>query len=129
MKVQLAGVNHRTAPVNIRERLAIPEWRIEEATRKLLEHPGVAECVVFSTCNRVEFLTCSESHLDLQDFIRDYLKTDVSQIREHLYTHLDDDAVRHVFRVAASLDSMIVGEPQILGQVKHSYSVAKGVGG
>ncbi|MFL6438335.1 MAG: glutamyl-tRNA reductase [Terriglobales bacterium] len=128
MKLQLAGVNHRTAPVEVRERLAIPEWRLEEATRKLLEHPGVAECVVFSTCNRVEFAVCSEAGADLHGFIREYLLTDVSQIREHLYEYGGDDVVRHVFRVAASLDSMIVGEPQILGQVKHSYAVGKAVG-
>lgn len=129
MKLQLVGVNHKTAPVEVRERLAIPEWRLEEATRKLLEHPGVDECVVFSTCNRVEFAVCSEAgDADLHSFIREYLLTDVSQIREHLYERRDNEVVRHVFRVAASLDSMIVGEPQILGQVKHSYTVGKAVG-
>src|SRR5215469_2648379 len=129
MKLQLLGVNHKTAPVEVRERLAIPEWRLEEATRKLLEHPGVEECVVFSTCNRVEFAVSSESgDADLHGFIREYLSTDVSQIREHLYERRDDDVVRHIFRVAASLDSMIVGEPQILGQVKQSYAIGKAVG-
>ena len=129
MRLQLLGVNHKTAPVEVRERLAIPEWRLEEATRKLLEHPGVEECVVFSTCNRVEFAVSSESgDADLHGFIREYLSTDVSQIREHLYERRDDDVVRHIFRVAASLDSMIVGEPQILGQVKHSYTIGKAVG-
>jgi glutamyl-tRNA reductase len=128
MKLQLVGVNHRTAPVEVRERLAIPEWRLEEATRKLQQHPGVAECVVFSTCNRVEFAVCSEVEADLHSFIHEYLLTDISRIREHLYEYSGDDVVRHVFRVAASLDSMIVGEPQILGQVKHSYTVGKAVG-
>lgn len=129
MKLQLLGVNHKTAPVEVRERLAIPEWRLEEATRKLLDHPGVEECVVFSTCNRVEFAVCSEAgDADLRGFIGEYLSTDVSQIREHLYERRDDDVVRHIFRVAASLDSMIVGEPQILGQVKYSYTIGKAVG-
>ena len=128
MKFQLLGVNHKTAPVEVRERLAIPEWRLEEATRRLLQYPGVAECVVFSTCNRVEFAVASESGADLHGFIRDYLLTDVSALREHLYEHSGDDVVRHVFRVAASLDSMIVGEPQILGQVKHAYAIGKAVG-
>src|SRR5690349_494781 len=128
MKLQLLGVNHKTAPVEVRERLAIPEWRLEEATRRLLQHPGVSECVVFSTCNRVEFAVCAELTTDLQRFVHDYLLTDVSPLRQHLYEFSGDDVVRHVFRVAASLDSMIVGEPQILGQVKHSYAVAKAVG-
>ena len=128
MKLYLLGVNHKTAPVEVRERLAVPEWRLEEATRRLLEHPGVSECVVFSTCNRVEFAVCSELTADLHSFVRDYLLTDTSQIHQHLYEYSGDDVVRHVFRVAASLDSMIVGEPQILGQVKHSYTVAKAIG-
>src|SRR5690242_17389283 len=128
MKLQLIGVNHKTAPVEVRERLAIPEWRLEEATRKLREHPGVTECVVFSTCNRVEFAVVSESGSDLRGFIRDYLLTDVSALREQLYEHHGDDVVRHVFRVAASLDSMIVGERQILGQVKQPYAIGKAVG-
>ena len=128
MKLQLLGVNHKTAPVEVRERLAIPEWRLEEATRKLFEHPGVAECVIFSTCNRVEFAVCSEAGSNLPEFLHDYLRADLSEIHDHLYEYSGDDAVRHVFRVAASLDSMVVGEPQILGQVKQSYVIGKAVG-
>ncbi|MBV9074440.1 MAG: glutamyl-tRNA reductase [Acidobacteria bacterium] len=128
MNLQLTGVNHKTAPIEVRERLAIPEWRLEEATRKLLEYTDVRECVVFSTCNRVEFVLASENHVDLNGFLREYLMTDPSDLRGHLYEYGGDDVVRHVFRVAASLDSMIVGEPQILGQVKHAYHIGKAVG-
>ena len=128
MNLQLVGVNHKTAPIAVRERLAIPEWKLEEATRKLLEFGGIAECVVFSTCNRVEFVVSSDNRVALDRFLREYLLTDASQIREHLYEYHGDDVVRHVFRVAASLDSMIVGEPQILGQVKQAYNVGKAVG-
>jgi len=128
MRLQLLGVNHKTAPVEVRERLAIPEWRLEEATRSLLEHPGVMECVVFSTCNRVEFAVASENGADLYAFIGDYFRTDASALEEHFYEHNGDDVIRHVFRVAASLDSMIVGEPQILGQVKQAYAIGKAVG-
>ena len=128
MKLQLLGVNHKSAPVEVRERFAIPEWRLEEATRRLLEHPEVAECVVFSTCNRVEFAACSESGADLHAFVREYLGAETAHARQNLYEYAGDDVVRHVFRVAASLDSMVVGEPQILGQVKQSYSVGKAVG-
>lgn len=128
MKFQLIGVNHKTAPVEVRERLAIPEWRIEEATRKLMEFPGIDEGLVLSTCNRVEMTVCSESGADLRGFLRDYMLTDASAIEQHLYEYNDDEVIRHLFRVAASLDSMIVGEPQILGQVKQSYAIARAVG-
>ena len=128
MRLQLLGINHKTAPVEVRGRLAIPEWKLEEATRKLLGHGGVRECVVFSTCNRVEFAVCSDAGADLHAFLREYLLADDSHFGPYLYEYWEDDVVRHVFRVAASLDSMIVGEPQVLGQVKHSYAIAKAVG-
>ena len=129
MRLSLLGVNHRTAPVEIRERFAIPESRLAEATERLAKHPGVEEGMIVSTCNRVELLVSSENgHTDLRGFLRDYFKTEVAPYEEHLYELNEREAVRHLFRVAASLDSMIVGEPQILGQVKEAYAVARGVG-
>jgi glutamyl-tRNA reductase len=128
MKFQLIGVNHKTAPVEVRERLAIPEWRIEEATRRLMEFPGIDEGLVLSTCNRVELTVCSESGAELRGFLREYLLTDPAAIEQHLYEYSHDEVIRHLFRVAASLDSMIVGEPQILGQMKQSYAIARAVG-
>jgi glutamyl-tRNA reductase len=129
MKLSLLGVNHRTAPVEIRERFAIPESRLAEATERLAHYPGVDEGMIVSTCNRVElFVSAANGHTDLRGFLRDYFKTDVSTYEQHLYEFQERDAVRHLFRVAASLDSMIVGEPQILGQVKEAFAVARGVG-
>ncbi len=129
MKFQLIGVNHRTAPVEVREQLAIPESRLGEATRLLAGHPGVAEAMVLSTCNRVELLTrVHNGRADLRGFLGEHFGVDASAYASHLYEYDDRDAVRHVFRVASSLDSMIVGEPQILGQVKESYAVARSVG-
>jgi glutamyl-tRNA reductase len=129
MKFQLLGVNHRTAPVEVRERLAIPESRLAEATRRLAGHPGVAEALVLSTCNRVELLTrVQNGRADLRSFLGEYFGVDASAYAPHLYEREDQEVVRHVFRVAASLDSMIVGEPQILGQVKEAYAVARAVG-
>ena len=129
MKLQLIGVNHNTAPVEVRERLAIPEWRLAEACRQLAEHPGVEEGMILSTCNRVELI----AHLkngsgDLRAFLRDYFQLDLNQFERHLYEYREQDAIRHVFRVAASLDSMVLGEPQILGQVKEAYATARAVG-
>jgi glutamyl-tRNA reductase len=129
MKFQLIGVNHKTAPVEVRERLAIPESRLPEACRKLAEHPAIAEGMIVSTCNRVEFLANMKNGTgDLREFLREYFEVDTSQFENHLYEFREDDAVRHVFRVAASLDSMVVGEPQILGQVKEAYATARAVG-
>jgi len=129
MRFQLIGVNHKTAPVEVRERLAIPESRLAEACKKLAEHPAIAEGMIVSTCNRVEFLANMKNGSgDLREFLREYFAVDPSQFENHLYEFREDDAVRHVFRVAASLDSMVVGEPQILGQVKEAYATARAVG-
>src|SRR5260221_3157804 len=129
MKFQLIGVNHKTAPVEVRERLAIPESRLPEACKKLAEHPAVSEGMIVSTCNRVEFIaTMKNGAGDLREFMREYFETDLAEFENHLYEFREDEAVRHVFRVAASLDSMVVGEPQILGQIKEAYATARAVG-
>jgi glutamyl-tRNA reductase len=129
MKFQLIGVNHKTAPVEVRERLAIPESRLPEACKKLAEHPAVSEGMIVSTCNRVEFIaTMKNGSGDLREFLREYFATDLGEFESHLYEFREDEAVRHIFRVAASLDSMVVGEPQILGQVKEAYATARAVG-
>ena len=129
MRFQLIGVNHKTAPVEVRERLAIPESRLPEACKKLVEHPAVAEGMIVSTCNRVEFIANMKNGAgDLREFMRDYFQVDPSQFESHLYEFREDEAIRHIFRVASSLDSMVVGEPQILGQVKEAYATARAVG-
>ena len=132
----LLGINHNTAPVEVRERLAIPAGRLADATRSLIAAPGVQEGLILSTCNRVELLTVQEkgadhgtdAHADLLRFLNEYFAVPAAAIRPHLYEFREREAVRHLFRVASSLDSMIVGEPQILGQVKEAYTVAKEVG-
>jgi glutamyl-tRNA reductase len=129
MRFQLIGVNHKTAPVEVRERLAIPESRLAEACKRLAEHPAVAEGMIVSTCNRVEFLANMKNGAgDLRSFLRDYFAVDPGEFESYLYEFREDEAVRHVFRVASSLDSMIVGEPQILGQIKEAYATARAVG-
>jgi len=129
----LLGINHNTAPVEVRERLAIPAGRLADATRSLLSSPGVREGIILSTCNRVELLTVQEKGSEanspnLLRFLDEYFAVPAATIRPHLYEFREREAVRHLFRVASSLDSMVVGEPQILGQVKESYTVAKEIG-
>jgi glutamyl-tRNA reductase len=129
MTFQLIGVNHRSAPLEVRERLAISEAKLPEAVQRLAQHPGVDEAMIVSTCNRVELLARSQNGAaDLRSFVRDYFQMAQSDFDKHLYEFKDKDAICHVFRVTSSLDSMVVGEPQILGQVKEAYAVARAVG-
>src|SRR5665213_2260564 len=129
MNFVLIGVNHKSAPLRVREQLAIPATRLEEATRSLLSVPCVREGIILSTCNRVEFLTYQEpAQADLVQFLQDYFAVDTDMLRPYLYEYRASEVVRHLFRVASSLDSLVVGEPQILGQVKESYTVARSVG-
>lgn len=121
------GVNHKTAPIELRERIAIGRDELAEVTRALASVPGVTECMIVSTCNRVELIAAldNQSDPDLTAFLRDQFRLGPNSLEGHVYQHSDKQAVRHLFRVAASLDSMVVGEPQILGQVKEAYSVAR----
>jgi glutamyl-tRNA reductase len=129
MTFQLIGVNHKTAPVEVRERLAIPESRLPEALKCLTKHPGVQEGMILSTCNRVELVTQSKNGgADLRQFLGEFFQVDRAQMDPHLYEYREQDAVRHLFRVTSSLDSMVVGEAQILGQVKEAYATARAVG-
>jgi glutamyl-tRNA reductase len=129
MNFQLIGVNHKTAPVEVREKFDIPESRMPEALKRLVEHPGVDEGVILCTCNRVEVLAqTTNGSADLKGFLHEYFRIDPTQFAPHLYEHREQEAIRHIFRVAASLDSMVVGEPQILGQVKEAYATARALG-
>src|SRR5277367_4503669 len=116
MNFQLIGVNHRTAPVEVRERLAIPESRMADALKRLVGHPGVDEGLILCTCNRVEVLAQTKNgSSDLRSFLQTYFEIKVPELAPHLYEYHERDVIRHLFRVTSSLDSMVVGEPQILG--------------
>ena len=130
MNIVLLGLNHKTAPIALRERLAIGPNQLEEATRSLMKAPGILEGMILSTCNRVELLTSQEADApDLLEFIGGYFDIEPALLAPHMYEYRQEDAVRHLFRVASSLDSMVIGEPQILGQVKSSYLAARAAGG
>jgi len=129
MSLILLGINHKTAPIELRERVAIPREALAGAAMSLLEMAGVSEAMILSTCNRVEILTATDSaSVDIAGFLHQHLSIDPALLRPHLYEYRDREAIRHLFRVAASLDSMVVGEPQILGQVKEAYTVAREAG-
>src|SRR5579871_2519156 len=129
MRYQLIGVNHKSAPLEVRERLAIPESRLPDTCRDLTAYPGIEEGMVISTCNRVEIIThTTNGHADLRGFLHHHFHLDPDELDPHLYEFRAKDAVRHLFRVTSSLDSMVVGEAQILGQVKEAYATARAVG-
>ncbi len=129
MNFFVIGVNHKTAPVEVRERFAIPESQLPEAMQRLARYPGVEEAMIVSTCNRVEMVARSTNgSCDLHGFLREYYNLKPGEYEKYVFEHQKRDAVKHIFRVASSLDSMVVGEPQILGQVKESYAVARAVG-
>lgn len=129
MNFHLIGVNHKTAPVEVRERLAIPESRLPEALKRFTQHPGVDEGLILCTCNRVELLAqTSNGSADLRGFLHEYFHVEPSDFEPHLYEYREHDAIRHLFQVTSSLDSMVVGEAQILGQVKEAYATARAVG-
>jgi glutamyl-tRNA reductase len=127
----LVGASHRTASVDLRERLDFSSRGLEEAVRAVIGRPSATEAVVISTCNRAElYVACHDpktTAADLQTFFSEFHRLPIEQIRPHLYALQDHDAVRHLFRVASGLDSLVVGEPQILGQVKDAFATASRV--
>ena len=132
MRFLITGLNHRSAPVEVRERLAFEEQAIPDALKQLRQSPGVVEGMILSTCNRVEIAVSSEDRAAgaapdhaVAEFLALTRGVERDWVRPYLYTFEDRDAIRHLFRVAASLDSMVVGEPQILGQLKNAYAIAK----
>ena len=130
MKFSITGVNHKSAPVEVRERLAFDESALSQALVALKGRPGFCEGMILSTCNRVEVaLTCEDNsrtaRLAVDEFLADTRQVRREWVTPYLYRFEDSDAIRHLFRVAASLDSMVIGEPQILGQLKSAYSLAK----
>lgn len=132
MRLAITGLNHRTAPVEVRERMAFDHHVLPDALKALTQRPGLREGVILSTCNRVEIAVAAEDSVNplpaLEEFLAQRKTVDTFWLRPYLYRFEGTEAVRHLFRVAASLDSMVVGEPQILGQLKSAYAVAKAEG-
>jgi glutamyl-tRNA reductase len=122
------GLNHKTASVEVRECLAFSGEEVKVALSELRKAPSIKEVVLLSTCNRVEVLMVAKDNPMAVESVKTILSelktTPVSQLNDAIYTLYGEEAVRHIFRVASSLDSMIVGEPQILGQVKEAYNLA-----
>ena len=132
MNVILVGISHRTAPVEVRERMSIHESRLATALADLVSRQGIQEGLILSTCNRVDLAASAEEEAEveplLRSFLADYHRYDVSAYDRYLYWLRGREVVHHLFRVASSLDSMVLGEPQILGQLKQAYRAAREAG-
>lgn len=128
MSIVLIGLNHHTAPVEVRERLAFPEGEVLSALHAMTAREAIQEALIISTCNRVEVIAEAADANELRNFLYDLKDLPHNSLNKHLFQYTDTDAVKHAFRVAASLDSMIVGEPQILGQVKDAFQRAQQAG-
>ena len=129
MHIMVLGLNHRTAPVELRERLAFSGGELEEALTRLSHTKSILECTVLSTCNRMElYAVCDQIHTGeyyLKTFLEDWFGVPREEFVDHLYVKQNEEALRHLFLVACGLDSMIIGETQILGQVKSAFLTAQ----
>jgi len=129
MSLIVVGLNHHTVPVELLERVSVPSGQLPKALQNLSSREHLAEVVVLSTCNRTEvYARCTLFHpavQDVREFLAEHSGTDPTEFDNHLYTYYDDSAVAHLFGVAAGVDSMIVGEGEILGQVRDAWSVAE----
>jgi glutamyl-tRNA reductase len=131
MAILAYGLNFRTAPIDLRERIAFPADALVRALKDLTRAlPSVGEAAILSTCNRTELYCATEltDQTPLVDWLADYRNVTVQEIRDAGYTHWDQDAARHLMRVASGLDSQVMGEPQIFGQVKDAYDHARSAG-
>ncbi len=128
MPVVVVGVNHRTAPVEVRETLAFSEHGMGDSLQGLMAYPSIDGCVIISTCNRIEIYAATgemdEGLKDIGLFLSRKSGVDISEIKNYTYSHTLYDAVRHLFRVISGLDSMVLGETQILGQVRQAYQIS-----
>ncbi|MBW4675320.1 MAG: glutamyl-tRNA reductase [Desmonostoc geniculatum HA4340-LM1] len=129
MNIAVVGLSHKTAPVEVREKLSIPEPQIESAIAHLASCPHIDEVAILSTCNRLEiYIVTSETDQGIREvtqFLAEHSKLPVTSLRQHLFMLLHDDAVMHVMRVAGGLDSLVLGEGQILAQVKTTHKLGQ----
>ncbi len=132
MRYFAVGMNHKTAAVGDRERIALAARQLPTAVRTLCSSGPVPECMVVSTCNRVELWGASEPEADCRSlfvqFASGFLDIDGQGLRDRIFSYYDQEAIAHIFRVASSLDSLVIGEPQILGQVKEAFKIARQAG-
>lgn len=129
MHIAVVGLSHKTAPVEVREKLSVPETKMESAMQALCSYPHIEEVAILSTCNRMEiYLVATETEPGIREvsqFLSEHSQIPLHQLRQHLFVLLHQDAVMHLMRVAAGLDSLVLGEGQILAQVKNTHKLGQ----
>lgn len=129
MNIAVVGLSHKTAPVEVREKLSIQDAKMETTIQQLCSYPHIEEAAILSTCNRMEiYIVASETESGIREvnqFLAEYAQIPLHQLRQHLFILLHDDAVMHLMRVAAGLDSLVLGEGQILAQVKNTHKLGQ----
>ena len=136
MSLLAFGINHKTAPIDIRERVAFAPGKLVDALKDLVTKARIQEVAIVSTCNRTELYCDSGQNVTqgqrnnaiIVDWFREYHKLEKRDIEPYIFLHPDQEAVRHMLRVASGLDSLVLGEPQILGQIKDAYATATEAG-
>lgn len=122
------GINHQSAPLALRERMAFAPEMMEAALKEAASQPGLTEVAILSTCNRTEIYAVTDQLTALEDWLVNHSGVSADELRSSLYAHQDQEALRHMMKVAAGLDSLVLGEPQILGQMKSAFAVARQTG-
>ena len=127
MALGIFGINHKTATVEVREKVSFSPELVVDALHRLKQQVGMSEVAILSTCNRTEIYFSADENVEkpLLDWMAHYHQVDRGDLDQAVYLHRDGEACRHIMRVACGLDSLVLGEPQILGQLKSSYSVAR----
>ncbi|NPA17482.1 glutamyl-tRNA reductase [Persephonella sp.] len=129
MEIFATGLNYKTAPVEIREKLAIPEDKLPDILEKINQIPSVFESCILSTCNRVEIYGVTDSpeeaYTDILKILSSYSGLKIDELKKYIFLYTDKDAIKHIFQVSSSLDSMVIGEPQIVCQFKDSFTRAR----
>ncbi|WP_341503416.1 glutamyl-tRNA reductase [Gallaecimonas sp. GXIMD4217] len=128
MTLLAVGINHKTAPVELREKVAFGPEALPRALAEMPAKAGVEEVVLLSTCNRTEIYCRAQSPAQVRQWLAEFHQLDDLELANHLYVHEEDEAIRHLLRVACGLDSLVLGEPQILGQIKQAFSQARRAG-
>lgn len=128
MSLLALGINHKTAPINIREHLALAAHETKNTLEELMQKPAINEAMILSTCNRTEIYSISDNNQALENWFHNKIAPFEHDTHHLMYRHTDLQAVRHIMRVASGLDSMVLGEPQIFGQMKEAFSLACEVG-